>query len=139
MRCKSRRRLEQAGEHRCFGEVHVARGLVEIKLCRRIDAEGAAAEIGAVEIEFENLVLRQPYLEPQREERFLDFALDGALVRQEQVLGQLLADGGTALHQLLARALVSVARNKPGMSMPKCPQNRRSSVASVALIRWSGN
>src|SRR5215831_2508479 len=98
MRRESRRRLEQAGEHRCFSEVYVARGLVEIELCRRIHAEGAAAEIGAVEIEFEDLVLRQPYFEPQREERFLDFALDGALVRQEQVLGQLLADGGTALH-----------------------------------------
>src|SRR5215469_16000608 len=98
MRRESRRRLEQAGEHRCLREVHVARGFVEIKLCRRIDAEGAAAEISAVEIEFENLVLRQPYFEPQREERFLDFALDGALVRQEQVLGQLLADGGTALY-----------------------------------------
>src|SRR5262245_5668035 len=98
MRRKSGRPLEQAGEHRCLSKVHVARGLVEIKLCRRIDAEGAAAEIGAVEIEFENLVLRQPYFKPQREERFLDLALDGALVRQEQVFGQLLADGGTALH-----------------------------------------
>src|SRR5262249_61368047 len=73
-------------------------GLVEVKLSRRIDAEGAAAVIGAVKIEFENLVLRQPYFEPQREECFLDFALDGALVRQEQVLGQLLADRGAALH-----------------------------------------
>src|SRR6516165_4991110 len=98
MRRESRRRLEQAGEHRRFGEVYVARGLVEIKLCRRIDAERAAAEIGAVEIELEDLVLRQPYLKPQREKRFLDLALDGALVRQEQVLGQLLADGGAALH-----------------------------------------
>src|SRR5262252_9284796 len=98
MRRESRGRLEQAGEHRCFGEVYVARGLVEIKLRRRIDAERAAAEIGAVEIEFEDLVLRQPYLKPQREKRFLDLALDGALVRQEQVLGQLLADGRTALH-----------------------------------------
>jgi len=98
MRRESRRRLEQTGEHRCFSKVYVARGLVEIKLCRRIDAEGAAAEIGTVEIEFEDLVLRQPYFKPQREERFLDLALDGALVRQEQVLGQLLADGGTALH-----------------------------------------
>src|SRR5262249_62360953 len=67
MRRESRRRLEQASEHRCFSEVYVARGLVEIKLCRCIDAEGAAAEIGAVEIEFEDLVLRQPYFEPERE------------------------------------------------------------------------
>src|SRR6516164_7741597 len=58
----------------------------------------AAGEIGAVEIELEDLVLGQPYLEPQREECFFDFALDGALVRQEQVLGQLLADRGATLH-----------------------------------------
>src|SRR5262249_16852149 len=98
MRRESRGRLEQAGEHRCFSEVYVARGLVEIKLRSCIDAEGAATEIGAVEIEFEDLVLGQPYLKPQREKRFLDLALDGALVRQEQVLGQLLAEGGAALH-----------------------------------------
>src|SRR5262249_62248538 len=98
MRRESRGRLEQAGEHRCFSEVYVARGLVEIKLCRCIDAEGAAAEIGAGEIEFEDLVLRQPYLKRQREKRFLDFALDGRLVRQAQALRQLLADGAAAMH-----------------------------------------
>ena len=92
------RRLEQAGEHRGFREVHVARRLVEIILRRRVDPEGAAAEIGAVEIELEDLVLRQPHLQPQRQERLLDLALDGALVRQEQVLGELLGDRGAALH-----------------------------------------
>ena len=33
-----------------------------------------------------------------RQERFLDLALDGALVRQEQVLGELLRERGAALH-----------------------------------------
>ena len=58
------RRLEQAGEHRGFRQVHVARRLVEIILRRRVDAEGAAAHIGAVEIELEDFVLGQPRLEP---------------------------------------------------------------------------
>ncbi len=63
-----------------FGEVHVARRLVEIELRRAVDAEGAAAHIGAVEIELEDLVLGQARFEPHGEERFVDLALDGALV-----------------------------------------------------------
>ena len=91
------RRLEHAGQHRGFGQVHVARGLVEIELRRGVDAERAAAEIGAVEIELQDLVLGQPRFQPQREERLLDLALDGALVGEEQVLGELLGDRGAAL------------------------------------------
>ena len=37
-------------------------------------------------------------LEPQREERLVDLALDGALVAQKQILGKLLGDGRAALH-----------------------------------------
>src|SRR5271155_4327936 len=37
-------------------------------------------------------------LEPAGEKRLIDLALDGALVRQEQVLGELLGDSGSALH-----------------------------------------
>ena len=47
-----------------FGQVHVARRLAEIILRRRVDAEGAAAHIGAVEIELEDLVLGQARLQP---------------------------------------------------------------------------
>ncbi|CEG08487.1 hypothetical protein BN961_01903 [Afipia felis] len=91
------RRLEQAREHRGFGEVHVARRFVEVEMRGAVDAERAAAHIGAVEIEFENFVLGQARLQPDREERLVDLALDGALVRQEQVLGELLGDRGAAL------------------------------------------
>ena len=98
MRGKSRWRLEEAGQHRRFGKVHVARGFVEVVLCRRVDAESAPAQIGAIKVKFENLVLGQAHLEPEREEGFFDFALDCALVGQEQVLRQLLTDRGTTLH-----------------------------------------
>ena len=64
---------------------------------RAVDAEGAAAHIGAVEIEFQDLVLGEARLQPDREEGFLHLALDGALVVQEQVLRQLLGDRRTAL------------------------------------------
>ena len=98
VRRKAGRRLEQAGEHRGFGEVHVARRLGEVILRRRIHAERAAAHVGAVEIELQDLVLGQPRLEPDREEGFLHLALDGAFVVQEQVLGELLRDRRAALH-----------------------------------------
>ena len=62
-----------------------------------VDAEGAAAHIGAVEIEFQNFVLGEPRLQPDRQKGFLDLALDGALVVQEQVLRQLLGDRRAAL------------------------------------------
>ncbi|MEY9576795.1 hypothetical protein ABIE88_004371 [Bradyrhizobium diazoefficiens] len=64
---------------------------------RAVDAERAAAHIGAVEIELEDLVLGQAPFQPDREEGFVDLALDGALVAQEQVLGELLGDRGAAL------------------------------------------
>ena len=92
-----RRRLEQAGQHRGLGEAHVLQGLAEIVIGRRHRAEGAAAHIGAVEIELENVVLAEMALEPQRQERLVHFALQRALVGEEQVLGELLGDGGAAL------------------------------------------
>ena len=92
------RRLEQAGQHGRLGEGQVLDALAEIEIGRGRDAERAAAHIGAVEIELQDLLLRQVGLEPQRQEGLLDLALDGALVGQEQVLGELLGDGGAALH-----------------------------------------
>ena len=64
---------------------------------RAINAERAAAHIGAVEIEFQDLILGEAGLQPDREEGLVDLALDGALVAQEQVLGELLGDRGAAL------------------------------------------
>ncbi|MGY3422555.1 hypothetical protein ACVWZW_003030 [Bradyrhizobium sp. F1.13.4] len=91
------RRLEQAGEHRGFGERHVTCRFVEVEMRGAVDAEGAAAHIGAVEIQLEDFVLGQAPFQPDREEGFVDLALDGALVAQEQVLGELLGDRGAAL------------------------------------------
>ena len=117
----ARRRLEQAGQHRGFGEVHVLRGLVEVVLRRRVHPEGAAAHIGAVEIELEDLVLGEPRLQPDREERLLHLALDGALVVQEQVLGELLRDRvEPPCTTPPARAFAVSARARPDGSMPKC-------------------
>ncbi len=92
------RRLEQAGQHGRLREGHVLDRAAEIELGRRLDAECAAAHIGAVEIELQDLLLGQVGFEPEGQEGFIDFARDGALVGQEQVLRQLLGEGRAALH-----------------------------------------
>ena len=92
-----RRRLEEAGEHRRFGEVDVAHVLAEIVLRRGRHAERASAHVHPVEIHAEDLLLRQVGLQPDREEGLLDLALERALVREEDVLGELLGDGRAAL------------------------------------------
>jgi hypothetical protein len=103
------RRLEQPGEHGRFGERQVLDLLAEIVVRRRRDPVVAAAHVGAVEVELQDLVLGQVELEPDREKGFLDLALQRALVRQEQVLGELLGDGRAALHLPASR----IARHRP--------------------------
>ena len=93
-----RRRLEQTGKHRRLGEVQILDRLAVVEVGSRGDAERAAAHVGAVEIELQNLFLGKVHLEPDGEEGFLDLALDGALVGQEEVLGELLREARTALH-----------------------------------------
>ena len=97
-RRKFGRRLEHAGEHRRFRQRDVAHRFAEIILGRGVDAEGSAAQIGAVEIEFQDLVLRQMRFEPQRQEGFVDLARQGAFIGEEQVLGELLGQRRSALH-----------------------------------------
>ena len=92
-----RRRLHQPGEHRGLRQRHETRALAEIFLRRRLDPIGARAEIDAVQIEFEDLVLRVAALEPEREDRLLDLARQRALLGQEQVLGELLGQRRAAL------------------------------------------
>ena len=101
MRRVLRRRLEQAGEQRGFGEIDLPHRLAEVVLRRRLDAEGAAAHVGAVEVEFQDLALGEAALQQQGEKRFLDLALQGALGGQEQVLGHLLGYRRAALHHLV--------------------------------------
>ncbi|QTK79196.1 hypothetical protein AT6N2_C1446 [Agrobacterium tumefaciens] len=92
------RRLEQARKDGGFGQRHVGQVLAKVKLRRRSSTEGAAAHVGAVEIEGEDFLLRHVGLEPQREEGFLDLALQRALIGQKQVLGELLRQRRAALH-----------------------------------------
>ncbi|CAH1659347.1 hypothetical protein BOSEA31B_11857 [Hyphomicrobiales bacterium] len=102
VRRQPRRGLDQAPEHRRLRDRHRTRRLVEVALRRRLDAIGARAEIDAVEIEFEDLVLGVGPLQPERQNRLLDLAGGRALLRQEQVLGELLRQGRAALRHTAA-------------------------------------
>src|SRR6185503_14725190 len=54
------------------------------------DTIGTRAEVNSVEIEFENLRLGELALEPDREQRLLQFAIDRALLRKEKIFCELL-------------------------------------------------
>ena len=97
VRRQPRGRLDEAGEHRGFRQRDVLRRLAEIALRCGLDAIGAGAEIDAVQIELEDFVLGMLALQPQRELDFLQFALEGALLGQEQILGELLRQRRAAL------------------------------------------
>ncbi len=90
--------LEQAGEHRRFRQRHVAHRFAEVVLGRGVHAKCAAAEIGAIEIKLENLLLAQVRFQPERKKCLVDLALIGTLVGQKQVLRELLGDGRPALN-----------------------------------------
>ena len=92
------RRFHEPGEHRGFRQRHEPRALAEIFLRRRFDPIRARAEIDAVQIEFEDLVLRVAALEPKRQDRLLDLARQRALLGQKQILGELLGQRRAALY-----------------------------------------
>ena len=92
------RRLEQAGQHRGFRQRHLGDVLAEIELRGGCCAKRAAAHIGAVEIEREDLLFGEIGLQPQCQISFLDLALDGALIGEEEVLRQLLRQRRAALN-----------------------------------------
>jgi hypothetical protein len=89
--------LHETGQHGGFRNRQLPRRFSEIALRRGFDAVGARAEIDAIKIELENLRLGEFVFEPQRKHHFLQFARDRALLGQEQILGELLGDGRSAL------------------------------------------
>ena len=91
------RALRDAGEHRALVERQVLDVLAEVRAGRGLHAVGALAEVDLVEVELEDLGFRVLVLEPQRQEDFLDLALQRAVLRQVRILGELLRDGRAAL------------------------------------------
>ena len=96
-RCQPRRRLHQPGEHRRFTQRQLFGFGIEIDARSGADAIGAIAEIDARQVARQDLVLAQPRLQPQRDDDFLQLALDAAVGRQKTRLGKLLRQRRTAL------------------------------------------
>ena len=68
----------------------------------RIDAVGTAAIIDLVQIQFEDLVLREFALDRQCQDPFAELAAEFLLARQKHVARELLRDRGAALHPAAA-------------------------------------
>ena len=71
-----RRRLEQPGQQRRLGQRDEARRLAEIAARGGLDPVGAAAEIDAIEIELEDLLLGEALLQPHRIDHLFELAGD---------------------------------------------------------------
>ena len=100
------RRLRQRGEIGRFRSDQLVHRLVEIEQRGGGDAVGADAEIDLVEIELEDLLLGEGALDLHRQQRFLDLARERELVGEQEVLGDLLRDGGGALRAAAAAVLL---------------------------------
>ncbi len=85
-----------------LGHAQLAHGLVEVVERRRRDPVIAQAQVDLVQVEFEDLLLGIGRLDPEREQRLLDLAVEAPLVGEQEVLGHLLGDGGRALDALVA-------------------------------------
>ncbi len=81
-----------------------------------VDAIGAGAEIDAIQVELEDLVLGVFVLEPERQQRLLNLPGEGALVGEEEVLRELLGDGAAALDDVAGAEIgEGGARQPPGI------------------------
>src|SRR5436190_17763563 len=69
----------------------------------RVDAVGAAAEINAVKVELQDLVLAELSFERQCQHRFLHLSAEGPAIGQEDVASELLGNGRSALLPVTGR------------------------------------
>ena len=99
---KVARGLGQRGEIGGFRDGQLVHRLAVIIQRGGGDAIVAQTEIDLVQVEFEDALLRIGGLDPEAQEHFADLAVEGALVRQQEVLRHLLGDGRRALHALRA-------------------------------------
>ena len=91
------RSLEQARQHGALGEREILRRFAEITARGHLDAPGGAAEIGRIEIQFEDLVLAQRVFEPRCHDHLADLALIGHVLADQEIFHHLLGDGRAAL------------------------------------------
>ena len=90
--------LGQAGQHSGFGQVEFLRGFAEIILGSCLHAVGAVAQINLVEIEIENVLFAEGFIDAVGENGLFNLAFVAALRGQQKTLGDLLGNGAAALN-----------------------------------------
>src|SRR5262249_717324 len=83
-----------------------------------LDPPGAAAEIDGIEIKLENLRLAERLLDPRRHDHLADLALVGQVFAHQQVLDDLLGDGGTALRAPGGREIADEGADQAALVNP---------------------
>src|SRR3546814_11910432 len=84
--------------------------MAEEAAARRVDAIGPAAEIDAVQIQLQDLLLAELAFHRHGEDDLAELAGEFARVREEDVAGKLLRDGGRALIISPAREVTPAAQ-----------------------------
>ena len=84
--------LDHRGHECALRHVQLAGGLVEVVVGGDLDAVALAAQEDRVEVVRQDLVLRELLIDLERDEHLLDLAVQGALVREVEVLHVLLGD-----------------------------------------------
>jgi hypothetical protein len=113
-RMQARRRFRQGREISHLRHRQFVYRLVEIDERGGGNSVRAEPEIDLVEIQFENLVLRIGALDAEREQRLLDLARVGRLAADEEVLGDLLGNGGRTLRTPAGAHLLDIGKGRAG-------------------------
>ena len=122
-----RRRLHEPREQARLRRRQPRRRDAEVPLARRADAGRALAEVRAVQVRGEDLLLRVPALELQRERRVLELAPGRVVVAAEvEQLRDLLGDRARALRE---GEVDEVVRQRP-----RDPDQVDAAVAVEALV-----
>jgi hypothetical protein len=129
-----RRRPDEPGHQRRLREVEVLRGRREHAARHGVHAVDAAAQVDAVQVELQDLVLAEQLLQQHRQRRFLQLADVAAAVRQEERPRELLAERAAALRrparpQVVRDRAAERDRVEPGVAVEAVVLDRHHRVA----------
>ena len=96
-RVVSRRRFRQPGKYRCLPQSQLVERLAEVDLGCRRKPVGALPQVYLIDVELEDLVLREVVLDFERQQRFIELARKRFLGGKEEIPGHLHGDRACAL------------------------------------------
>ena len=109
----------QTGQDGGLIEREITRALVEIKLRGRFEAIDAVAKIDLIAIHGEDLLLGESPLDLQREHDLLEFAPEGAVLREEKIARELHGQRGSAFFTAMrAHVVIHGAGHAPEVHAP---------------------